>query len=140
MVQFRDSSAQDFELLGIRDSALIVRSFETETSAAQSISFSKIHLVYHNINGKVGGGLLGTIVGTCTGAAAASILIKGSDGYSELGRLVLIVPSALTGMFIGCAAAKNNKGFDLRDSNDVHWLKTFSLNPFFEPPELQKIK
>jgi hypothetical protein len=140
MVEYRDSTAQDFELLEILDSSLIVRSFETGTPAPESIPFSKINRVYHNINGKVGGGLLGCILGAGAGAAASSVLIQGTDGYSQLGRLILIVPVSLIGMFLGCAAAKDNKGFDLRDSNDVHWLKTFSLYPYFEPPELQKIR
>jgi hypothetical protein len=138
-VLFRDSTTAEYHLVAVRDSTLLVTSdFSNENKL---IEFSKVDRIYHNVDGKSIGKVLGGLVGFGVGSLTAFTLFPLSDGSGiDMRRGLLIIPTTITGAIVGFALSKDDKGFDLSDPIDKSSVKGFSKFPFGEPPELQKIK
>ena len=136
-IQFRDSMYQDFELLAVRDSSLIVQPY-AEKNIPELIPFSQIDRVYHDADGKILGGIYGCGVGGVALGSAAAIAIQGE--YSGLAVVAAIAIGGIFGMPVGCAIAKDDAGYDPYDHLDLLSIKYYSTYRYGEPPELQKIK
>ncbi len=136
-ILFRDSMYKEFQLLAVRDSSLIVQSY-AENNTPELIKFSRIDRVYHDANGKFYGGIYGSAAGVVALGVAGAFTFTGA--YGGIGVAAAIALGGILGMPIGCAAAKEDSGYDPNDKSDVLSIKAFALYQYGEPPELQKIK
>jgi hypothetical protein len=136
-VFFRDSTSQVFDLLFVRETALVVQSGKSNETSL--IPFSGIDHVNINVHGRRNGSLLGFFLGS-VGTAALGVAILPA-GYAILSWLIFVtLPATIAGPIIGTAISSDEAAFNLDKIHDRQELGSYAKYPDYEPPELQTIK
>jgi hypothetical protein len=135
-IEFRDSVKQQYYLLAVRDSALIVSTIPVESDNdidGKLIRFAQVRKVFRAGDSTDSGLLTGIIIGALPGSAL----------YLFLPTPIMALPLAIgmiIGGVIGCAISRSESEFDPRNPHDRYYLRELARFPAAEPPELQKIK
>jgi hypothetical protein len=139
-ILFKDSVIKSYQLLSVRDSSLVVHSYDLAEFNPQIISFSKVNRIYHSVDGKKFGGIIGCAAFSLPifyGSVPLFALLIPNLGY---GAYILFLPSMVLGYIIGYSVANDNGTFDLQDKIDLYSIKAFAKYRNNEPPEIKDIK
>ncbi len=147
LIQFRDTIPHEYNLLSVRESALVVEPGAYDSPGQPFIiPFSRINHVIHDVGGKATGTLLGGAAGWGAVLVAAIIYLVaahpdiGSGEGFGFGVAFISLPAIVIGMATGYIISTDEGAFDTSKAHDRDALRDFSRYPDQEPSELQKIK
>jgi hypothetical protein len=148
-IEFRDSVINDYYLLAVRDSALVIAPYSTDYSSidtliahAQVIPFRKVEHLYKNssasLSDELWAGGTGLAIGGCY--SCVPYFFAGSGDGTPKYDVGLPIGGFAAGLFLGLIM---NTGYHERFLDSKEHLELVKSRSFYqngEPPELQKIK
>jgi hypothetical protein len=137
-IRFMDDSRQEYMLLSVRDSSLVVTPLtEDSIAAVQVLGFSRIFSVDHAGSGKTWGALVGAVLGTLIGVPFGAS--AGSGHNVTIVPQVVLIGTAF-GAGIGWLLASGTTSYYPVIPSDVRAMRSFSAFPDREPPEIEKVR
>lgn len=143
-IEFRDSVKEQYYLLAVRDSSLVVsHDMQTpdSTAGAAVIPFARIRKIICFPDTTDTKMLTGMSLGVVAGIVAPTLAtpLIGTAGAAYM-ILYLVPIGMVTGGIIGCESSRSRSEYDPYRPVDRNHLKALARFPYSEPEYLQKIK
>lgn len=149
-IEFRDSVINDYFLLAVRDSALVISpytskntSIESLNAHAQVVAFSKIGRLYKtstaSLEDELWFGAAGCAAGGCY-SVIPYLFAGGGDGHPGKYDFGIPIGGLAGGLVLGLLANSTYSERFLDTKEHIELVKTRAYYKDVEPPELQQLK
>jgi hypothetical protein len=149
-IEFRDSVINDYFLLSVRDSALVITPYTTDYASidslnahAQVVAFSKIGRLYKtssaSLDDELWFGATGCAVGGCYSVIPYFFGGGSGDGHPKY-NVAIPIGGLAGGLVLGLLANSSYSERFLDSKEHIELVKSRAFYKNGEPPELQKIK